>query len=63
MCWGAENRQGDDRSVHAEKPAWEEAGLGGAEAGAEDELSEGQKAEVLEKAECRLRLKSTLTKE
>lgn len=49
--------------MHAEIPAWEEAGLGGAEAGAEDEVSEGQKAEVLEKAECRLMLKSTQTKE
>lgn len=56
------NRLGDDRSVHAEIPACEEAGVGGAEAGAEDEGLEGQKAEVLGKSGYRLTLKSTQTK-
>lgn len=37
------NRLGDDRSVHAEIPAWEEAGVGAAQAKAEDEGFEGQK--------------------
>lgn len=56
------NRLGDDRSGHAERPAWEEAGVGVAEAGAEDEGFEGQKTEVLGKAGYRLMLESTQTK-
>lgn len=57
------NRLGDDRSVQAEIPAWEEAGGGVAEAqGLRMRASNDRKPEVHGKAGYRMMSKSTQTK-